>query len=227
MDGHISVASISGTNEYSTKLGEAMTRAISENGKINQEILSLFGMSGKKYRYFINNLIESIADPRYLEVGVYMGSTLCSAMYGNNLKAFAIDNWSTDNAAATQFFENIARFRTPEVRVSFLDSDFRAVDFSSIGKFNVYLFDGPHSVDDHVDGICVAMPALDDQFVLIIDDWNWADVRTGTFEAIRKVGLRLDFVAEIRTTLDESHPLVAGGDSDWHNGYFIAACTKA
>ena len=73
----------------------------------------------------------------------------------------------------------------------------------------------------------LAQPALDDQFVLIVDDWNWKDVRQGTFEGIRETGLRMDFTAEIRTTLDDTHASTSGAASDWHNGYFIAACSKA
>ena len=34
-----------------------------------QGIYSIDGMSGKKYRFFINNLVRTVANPRYLEVG--------------------------------------------------------------------------------------------------------------------------------------------------------------
>jgi len=226
MDGHISVIATTGQNAYVPHLRDSLTRAISEQGKLNEEILALDGMSGRKYRFFINNLIGSITNPRYLEIGVFMGSTLCSAIDQNSLRALAIDNWCMVSEAAPTFFQNLARFKKPEAVLSFLDSDFRAVDFSAIGKFNVYLFDGPHSAEDQAQGVTIAMPALDDQFVLIVDDWNWDDVRRGTFDGIRDAGLRLDFAAEIRTTLDNTHPAIAGAASDWHNGYFIAACAK-
>jgi hypothetical protein len=183
-------------------------------------------MSGKKYRIFINNLIGSISDSRYLEVGVWQGSTFCSAIYKNELRAMAIDNWSQFQGPAARFYANISKFKGPGTRLSFLESDFRSVDFSSIGVYNVYLFDGPHKAQDQRDGVMLAQPALDRQFVLIVDDWNWQTVRSGTFEGIRECGLQLDFVAEIRTSLDGRHPSAHGAASDWHNGYFIAACSK-
>src|SRR4051812_15784525 len=98
-------------------------------------------MSGRKYRTFINNLIGALPDARYLEIGVWMGSTLCSAIYMNKVRALAIDNWSQFGGPAARFFSNLATYKG-DASVSFLDTDFRAIDFSTVGKFNVYLFDG-------------------------------------------------------------------------------------
>ena len=39
------------------------------------------GLSGRKYRSLINNLIQKIKDPRYLEIGTWLGSTACSAAF--------------------------------------------------------------------------------------------------------------------------------------------------
>ena len=93
-------------------------------------------------------------------------------------------------------------------------------------KFNIYLFDGPHEERDQYDGLALAVPCLEKQFVFIVDDWNWERVRSGTFAAIQKCNLSVLFSAEIRTTLNNSHPAVAGKDSDWHNGYYIAVLEK-
>jgi hypothetical protein len=48
-------------------------------------------------------------------------------------------------------------------------------------------------------------------------------VRDGTLKAIADLGLHVDFMAEIRTSLDDKHaPQPVGEKSDWHNGYCIA-----
>ena len=103
-----------------------------------------------------------------------------------------------------------------------LEQDFRTVDYASIGAFNVFMYDGPHSPEDQYDGIALARPALDSEFVLIVDDWNWPEVRLGTARAIAQLDLSLLYSLEIRSSLDNSHPEVAFQHSDWHNGYFIA-----
>lgn len=72
----------------------------------------------------------------------------------------------------------------------------------------------------------MAQAAVDDRFVLIVDDWNWREVRAGTLAALAETRIQLDFVAEIRTSLDDSHPVLSRQHSDWHNGYFIGVCSK-
>ena len=205
-----------------TAFGEAMACI----GKLPESVLAIEGMSGKKYRYFINNLIQNIKDPRYVEVGSWGGSTFCSAIYKNKLSAAAIDNWSQAGGPIGTFFKNVSAYCSRDTKISVLSKDFREVNFALLGKFNVYLFDGPHAYKDQYDGLSLALPCLDDVFVFIVDDWNWFGVRSGTMKAIEDLQLSVLFSAEIRTTLDNSHPQVCFQDSDWHNGYFIGVVRK-
>jgi hypothetical protein len=183
------------------------------------------GMSGQKYRTLINSLVKYHPDARYLEVGSWSGSTAASAMYGNTVKVLCIDNWSQFGGPKALFFENIERVCSPSVKFTFIESDFRQVDYNSLGFFNIYLFDGPHEEQDQYDGITTARPALDRRVIVIVDDWNWPSVRIGTFRALYDMRYSIESSIEIRTTLDNSHPSVEGKNSDWHNGYFLAVCT--
>lgn len=190
-------------------------------------IYEIEGMSGRRYRQFINLLLRGIDNPAYLEVGVWRGSTLCSAIYQNErVRAVAIDNWSQFGGPKEDFQKNLDAFKPVEAEVRVLEQNFREVNFAGIGQFNVYMFDGPHSKKDQFDGIEVALPALEPEFVLIIDDWNWKDVRDGTWMAIKGLSLEVVSMKEIRTTGDDSHPAVAGQASHWHNGYMIAVLKK-
>ncbi len=204
----------------------ALDQALAGTVPIDPDLLKIGGMSGRKYRMFINALVRDLPDARYLEIGSWAGSTLCAAINGNDVTAVAIDNWSEFGAPRAAFWAHLTRFQTDQARVRFIEADFRAVDFARCGRFNVYLFDGPHEAQDQHDGIMLAQPALDDEFVLIIDDWNWPRVRAGTFEALDRVGLEIAFMIEIRTSLDDGHACVAFQESDWHNGYFVGVIRK-
>jgi hypothetical protein len=195
-------------------------------GKLDKRLLSFRGASGRKYRLFINTLIGSLSDARYMEIGSYTGSTLSATIAGNKVTALVIDNWSLFGGPVKDFMHNVATFRGPAARVSILESDFRAVDYQHIGKFNVYMFDGPHTDQDHYDAVNLALPALDDSFVLLIDDWDWGQVRSGTLRAIHDNGLKLDLSIEIRTTLDGTTPPIGAERSDWHNGYLLAVVSR-
>jgi hypothetical protein len=231
---HFTILKTSPSMEASGQLVEIVRRtleqAIAGVTKLPPEVLIIPGMSGRKYRYFINSLVERLPAPKYLEIGSWAGSTLCSAIFGNDVEAVAIDNWSQYGGPSSQFFENLATFKG-SARVSFLERDFRQVDFAGLcgtfGPFGLYLFDGPHEYRDQYDGIVCAQPAVAPCYIQIVDDWNWPAVRDGTLNAIADLGLHIDFMAEIRTSLDNEHaPEPTGEKSDWHNGYCIAVLSR-
>lgn len=207
-------------------LKNAFDAALAVQTKLPDWIRTMPGMSGRKYRYLVNNLVGEVADARYLEVGSWMGSTACSALYGNSVRAVCIDNWSEFQGPRKEFEANIAKALSDTVQFDFVEADFRAVDFPALGLFNVYMFDGPHEEQDQFDGIAKALAALEDEFVLIVDDYNWAAVAAGTQRAIGSLGLEVVASIEIRTSQTGVHPQVAFQFSDWHNGYFLAVCRK-
>lgn len=219
-----------GPRDLVTRTRTALERAIHGDTKLPAEVLTINGMSGRKYRAFINNLVQELPGARYLEIGSFAGSTLCSAVAGNDVEAVAIDNWSQFGGPFQQFYHNLATFKG-SAKVSVIERDFREVDYTSLGnlhgRFGIYLFDGPHSFEDQYDGIICAQPALEPRYVQIVDDWNWPDVRGGTMKAIRDLGLSIEFMAEIRTTLDDTHAKEGYGEAgDWHNGYLIAVLAR-
>jgi len=190
-------------------LKQSLERAINNIGSLPDFVRSIEGMSGQKYRTFINDFISSHQNPRYLEIGSWAGSTATAALYGNSVTALCIDNWSEFGGPREAFFDNIKCALSPDVNFQFVEKDFRDVDYTSLGRFNIYLFDGPHEEKDQYDGIMIARPALDKICVLIVDDWNWRKVRLGTFRAVRDSGYRIAVAVEIRTTLNNGHPVIS------------------
>ena len=226
-------------NSYSKILRIAFFQSLAINTKIPDWIKFMSGMSGKKYRYFINNFISLIADPRYLEIGCWAGSTACSALYGNEVKVLCIDNWSefvdpkTINPSLNvknpkkEFEINTKKVISEKIDFKFIESDFRKINYNEVGKFNIYFFDGPHEIKDQYDGIAIVQPSLDDIFILIIDDWNTPHIRQGTLEVINDLNIKIISKIEIMTTQDNTMPKFFQCQfSDWHNGYLIAVCQK-
>lgn len=205
-----------------TIMKQAYDDAVDDKFKISEAVLSMAGMSGRTYRKFINNLVENMPDPRYLETGSLKGSTVCSAMYGNQTKVTCIESWHWDYRK--EFKENTDSVRTDQIDFNFIESDFRGVDYHNIGKYNIYMFDGPHSARDQYDGVFLAQPALDDRHILIVDDWNWNEVQHGTWSAIKYLGLKVQSKIEVFTL---NHSAENGNEKgNWHNGYLIAAIEK-
>jgi hypothetical protein len=205
----------------------AFDRALARESEVSDVTLRIPGMSGKCYRMFINNLVRIMHKPRYLEVGSWAGSTACAAMDRNITTVLCIDNWSEFGGPKEAFFNHVNAVRDDRIDFQFIESDFRKVDVSSLGKFNIYLFDGPHEERDQYDGLALYAGCLDDDFIFIVDDWNWPYVRRGTLKAIRDTGFKADFSIEVRTTQNDEHAEVHGEAGDWHNGYFISKLSRA
>ena len=186
------------------------------------------GMSGQTYRHFVNNLVAQL--PHYMEIGSWAGSTLCSAIYGNDCDALAIDNWSEFGGPSAHFLRNLAAFQG-KARTSFLQLDFRHVNYSKLASLfkpaTAYLFDGPHEWDDQYAGIARVQPMLASPYVQIVDDWNSPRIRMATMKAIDDLGLKINLRIEVRTSLNDEHATGPIGEkSEWHNGVFIAVLSR-
>jgi hypothetical protein len=216
-------------NSATALLLTSFRRSMALEHSLHPLVRDMQGMSGMKYRYFINNLVGATPDATYLEVGSWGGSTACSAIFGNRVTVTCIDNWTEFGGPKDVFFANINAVCNDKVHFQFIESDYRKVDFGNIGRYKIYLFDGPHYEQDQYDGVTLAQPALEKVHTLIVDDWNWPSVRKGTQRALDDLGVRVLCYIDVRTTqknIDFQAPDIAYERSEWHNGYFLAVCEK-
>jgi hypothetical protein len=209
---------------YRNIIDTAFENAENNFSKITQEILDIDGMSGKKTRHFYNNLLNT-EDARYLEIGTWKGSSVCSAMCNNKAKVVCIDNWSEFGGPKEDFLVNFEKFRG-ENDATFIESDCYLVDVLTLPKFNIYMYDGNHTNESHYRALMHYYDCLDDMFIFIVDDWNWEDVRNGTINSIKKLNLKVLYQREIRLTWDNSHTSRPYADNTWWNGIYVAILQK-
>ena len=122
-------------NRSTWLLHTAFNRAIKGKSRLSEAVLGMPGMSGRRYRMFINNLAHQVPNARYLEVGTWAGSTACAAMEGNKLAMLCIDDWSQFGGPRDAFLKHIDMFRNEAVQFDFVESDFREVGARKIGRF--------------------------------------------------------------------------------------------
>lgn len=190
------------------------------SGGLPESVLQLSGMSSAKVRRLLNQLCSQ-PGTRYLEVGVWAGSTLISALFGNAstvVAADAIDNFSQFDGPRTVFEANTRQF-LGEGCFTFHDKGYREVSPTLQPPVNVYFYDGDHSAENQRDGLLHFWPCLAEEFIFIVDDWNWPQVQQGTFEGIAKSGGRIVKSWEL--------PAAFNGDLDQYwNGVFVAVMQK-
>jgi hypothetical protein len=192
---------------------------------ISQEILDIHGMTGEKTRHFYNNLLN-VSNARYLEIGTWKGSSVCSAMYNNSAKVVCIDNWSQFEGPKDEFLKNFNKFKGKNDAI-FIEDDCFKVDVSSLPKFNIYMYDGEHSHANHYNALVHYYECLDNTFIFIIDDWNWSWIRDATLESLKKLDLKVLFKREIISTDDNTHPPWGSPKQKmWHNGICVFVLQK-
>ena len=184
-----------------------------------EDVMSLNGMSGVKFRHFMNNLCSSVIT-KYLEIGLWQGSTFCSALCKNSIYAVGMDDWSEFGGPAEAFKSNLSSFKGSNV-VDLYECDAFSFDVSQISKkINVYFYDGGHTAVEQEKAFSYYDGVLDDVFVSIVDDWRQYEVREGTRQAYYK--MEYDVVKRWElSSLQEKD-----GSSGWWNGVSIALVNR-
>jgi len=200
-------------------VSSALSDAYDNKSKVSQDILNIEGMSGTKTRHFYNNILN-IDDARYLEIGTWMGSTACAAMYENKATVVCVDNWSEFEGNLQIFLNNFNKYRGRN-NASFIEQDCFTLDLSKLPKFNIYMYDGNHSEDAHYFALKYFLPCLDDTFIFIVDDWNWDCVSKPTYKAIADLNLTVDYEKTIIVPYD-----IVPDKNTWWNGVGIFVLTK-
>jgi hypothetical protein len=210
---------------YKTLVETAFQNAENNISKITEDIINMDGMSGIKTRHFYNNLLNT-ENARYLEIGTWKGSSVCSAMCGNEARVVCIDNWSEFGGPKSEFLVNFEKFKGKN-DATFIEDDCYKVDVSLLPKFNIYMYDGNHTHESHYNALTHYYNCLDDVFIFIVDDWNWKYVRDGTIDSIKKLEFNILYEKSIRTTNDDTHPESGSPEQKaWHNGIYVAIFQK-
>lgn len=209
---------------YKEHINKSFENAENHVSKIDQGIIYMDGMTGTKTRHFYNNLLD-IPDARYLEIGTWKGSSVCSAMCKNKATVVCIDNWSEFGGPKYEFLRNFDMYKG-ENNARFIESDCYKVDTTQLPKFNIYMYDGNHLEESHYKALLHFYDCLDDIFIYIVDDWNWSTARDGTINSIKKLNLNVLYEKSIRLTWDESHTPQPEARNTWHNGIYVAVLQK-
>jgi predicted O-methyltransferase YrrM len=206
-------------------VSDSLNLAEIRGSKINSEIEKYTGYTGTFTRHFYN-LICSIPDTKYLEIGTWYGSSSISALYKNKINATFIDNWSEFNGNKQILVSALEKYKGVS-SYSLIESDCWKVDVDSLGMYDVYLYDGAHTYADQYKAIKYYYSKLKKNCIVMIDDWNWKDVRMGTMDAFRDLDAKFLFQKEIiLPDSDTAHMPNHRGKNTWWNGIGIFVLDK-
>jgi len=210
------------TKEHMIQSVETALNYLDDTTKNNlpPSVLGLEGMSGPKYRQFANHLIRNVRDVRYLEIGIWHGSTSISAFYNNReniLKHWLIDNWCEFGGPKDSFLNNFQSILGYVPNAIEKDCfDIKPSDYE-INDVNIYFYDGWHTEESQRKAVEHYASCLTNPAILMVDDYDWAHVKNGTQQGLESTGLKVEYKKEI---------VGNGNSTGWHNGCVIMVVSK-
>jgi hypothetical protein len=171
-----------------------------------------------KIRHLLNNL--GWISRNYLECGTHLGGHFCSVGYKNDLNEMvAIDNYSEfyrEGETKELFLDNAKRYVTPSV-VSWklIEEDCFKVKDLPDDYFDFYNYDAQHTESSQQRAVSYFLPYLLNKFIMVVDDWSFPGVESGTRNGINLSGLEVLF-EEILETKEGELP-----NDAWHNGFAV------
>lgn len=192
---------------------EAIFYAEQRQSKITPLALAVPALSSLNIRHLMNNL--GAISTHYLEHGVHKGGLFCSTVFKNTnlMSATAVDSFESDkyneDKAMPQFLENVEVCLPQELKSGFVHIEgedtltqcFTLIKRNSFDvypeeiphKIDLYLFDAAHDEDSQCRALTHFLPAMADEFIFCVDDWDFPEVKAGTLRGLKETGVEILF----------------------------------
>lgn len=184
------------------------------------DVLALDGFSSAENRRILNAEVARVPNARILEVGSYKGSTAAAMCWGNRVQSIhMVDNHSEFGDTRAELAGIVDLFNLPATLHDLNYFGPLPANVFDGTTFNVYLYDGPHTEDHHARELAVALPHLEREFLYMVDDFSWPEVRRGWERGIAENGVTL------LSHLEYTSHTTNDADGYW-NGLMVARCRQ-
>jgi hypothetical protein len=205
------------------QIQHCIDKAIKRESKLDEEALMIPSMTSLNIRHFLNN-IGSYCE-NFLEIGSFVGGTFCSTLYENgNIKiAYSIDNFSEfdlDGKTEGQLKLNIQYYQHDNTLAVFQNADCFEAESLPNNFFDLYIYDGNHSEESQKKAVTHFKNNMKDEFILIVDDWQFDGVEKGTRDGIKEANLSIVYESIHLTPQGQEH------NEFWHNGIGVLLLKK-
>lgn len=211
----------------------AIEKAIRRESKLSPFAMSVPMLGSLQIRHLLNNL--GAISSSFIDVGSHVGGSYCSTVFNNNNldDVAAVDSWASDitegHRHEEHFRENAAMFTPANVEkptlINIIKSDAFEVDLTLFDgkKIDLYSYDAGHSFDDQKNALLYYKPVLADEFIYVCDDFNYGDVKQGTFAGIQEGEYEILYFRELSN--DDPHS-DEHNNEQWWRGYGVFLLKK-
>mgnify|MGYP001166270266 FL=1 len=179
-----------------------------EDLDLKKALLMIESMSTYAIGYVINRICKNLSSNQlFLNIGVWKGFSLVSAMINTKCEVIGIDNFSQFDGPRTIFIENFNKYKKDNHY--FYEQDYLIFfkNFEKNSKFiDFYFYDGEHSYENQYKNLEIADQFLKEGSIILIDDINFNEVYQGTMDFISKSNSKYKILKEIKTANNHCHP---------------------
>ena len=175
----------------------AFSAAEADNSKLDDSVLNINGVTGRKTRMFYNNLGNTSEPIVLIDVGTKNGSSTASFLKNNdNIKACVIDDW-THGGSSEELINTVNSSKLTNIV-----SKPETVDISLLPKANVVVYDNFYFDGELMRGIQKLSNVFADVCVLIVDDWNAIGVVQQTYSMLSSIDYTVVYENCVKTNYD-------------------------
>lgn len=161
-----------------------------------KEAQKLKGLAGAGTAQAISETCKRFKARTYLEVGIFQATNFMQiAKHNPDVKCYGVDNFS-ESFEENKLYPDLTTEQLVIKRIAdaelkncvLIKQDFREfLNARSLEcPIDVYLYDGPHTYQDQVDGVEMALPLLNDKAFVFVDDFASENVQESTEYLKRK-----------------------------------------
>jgi len=192
--------------------------------KVLEILKSLETMSRISIGFLINKIAKNLTkDQLYLNIGVWRGFSMFSAMLNTSCFVYGVDDFSHEalrrpnlkelNFTKNYFHKNFNKFKNASKHF-FYDMDYH-VFFKEFEKKNkgidFYYYDAGHTYKAQYDNLCIAHNFFKKNCLILIDDYNEIQVQEATQDFIKTNKKNYKVLEIIKTANRFIHPTFANG----------------
>ena len=183
------------------------------------------GLSGLKFRQYVQYLVKNLNEGSYLEVGIFKGYTILNTAVRTRTPHIAVDDFSQfdkDGQNKAIFLKGAEGLDHISLFDMHYEDYFASLD-NNKRDVGVYFFDATHDYRSQFMGIALATKTLLPGAIVLVDDANYHHVRYACYDLL-KVYPSLKLLGEMYTpchpmqmTSDQKHDALRG----WWNGCIV------
>jgi predicted O-methyltransferase YrrM len=189
--------------------------------------LDIPGLTSRRVQTLLNLLAQGV--DTYLEIGSYLGATVCAAMKDNPLTVITVDNWQAGIQPQNEniklpdndfevFLENIKKHKGDSI-VNVVNADMFGFNLEQLyGQVQLFFYDGPHDQATTKKAVEHFWPTFRNEAILVFDDANWKGVVDGAREAFNNIGANVTFEKMLLNSEENA--------TEWWNGLYIVVIRK-